>query len=393
MPSLLLTNAFVTSTTTSPPTSGRTEYWDTKSAGLCLRVSSTGAASWSFRYRPRDGAGYQRITLGPLSDLKLADARERADRLRVEVTDGADPQGERQAKRIAASNELTFAQLADRYIEEYAKPSKASWKNDQLYLARPRKAWEWRKAKSITRRDVITLLDQIKRSAPVSANRTQSVLVTLFNWSVDDHLLDANPIAGLKKRAKEQPKERALSDGEIRVVWNALNNTDLASEDIAAALKLILLTGQRPGECAGTAQSELRDMNKPAQAIWEIPSHRTKARRPHIVPLNSMALDLLSMTIRRGDERLESRKRANGWSEVPTSSDVKSVFASRFSNRTTLARHSLSQGLGRLINNLVAEGPDTDAVRTLQDDPPTPHDSDARLPPNWRGLAFRVKTG
>src|SRR4051812_39877752 len=106
MPSVLLTSAFTRSV--FPPPSGVAEYWDTKIAGLCLRVFQTGRASWSFRYRPRNGGARQRITLGSLTDLSLADARDRAARLRIEVADGGDPQRVRQDKREAARNVLTF---------------------------------------------------------------------------------------------------------------------------------------------------------------------------------------------------------------------------------------------------------------------------------------------
>src|SRR5687768_13130278 len=119
MPPVLLTHAFTRSV---PRTrSGVAEYWDSKVAGLCLRVFSTGRGSWSFRYRPRCGGPCKRITLGSLDDLSLADARDRAARLRIEVADGHDPQRVRQDKRAAARNVLTFELLADRYIELYAK--------------------------------------------------------------------------------------------------------------------------------------------------------------------------------------------------------------------------------------------------------------------------------
>jgi len=108
--------------------------------------------------------------------------RERAARYRIEVKDGADPQRERMAKRAAAANALTFDRLAQRYLDEYARPRKSSWRNDEGYLRRPREAWGERDARTIARRDVISLLDEIKQTAPISANRTQSVLVTLFNW-------------------------------------------------------------------------------------------------------------------------------------------------------------------------------------------------------------------
>jgi integrase len=353
-----LTAALVDRLRRTPPRSGRAEIWDAKTRGLCLRISANGVGTWSLRYMPRDGGGYRRITLGPLSALGLADARERVARLRVEVADGGDPQSARIARRAAAANALTFDRLAQRYLDEYAKPRKVSWRNDENYLNRPRQAWGERDAATISRRDAIELLDEIKRTAPVSANRTHSVLVTLFNWAVEDQLLDATPIAGLKKRAAEKPKERALSDAEIAVLWRALETTNGAGRDVAAALQALLLTGQRPGEVAGATQSEIIKADDPHNARWEIPSERMKARRAHVVPLAPMARRLFLEAI--------ERRRAQ--------EDRAGVFASRFLSRDTLARHSLSQALKRIISQLDCKGPDADAVRSLQDDPPTPHD-------------------
>lgn len=356
MPVVALTSAFVK--TLTPPNAGRVEYWDQKTPGLCLRIAASGKASWSFRYRPREGAGFQRITLGKLADLPLSEARERAMRYRVQVSDGEDPQRNRVKKRELSRNILTFGRLAERYLNEYAKPNKASWENDEIYLKRPRAKWADKPASDIRRRDVIDLLDEIKASAPVSANRTQSILSGMFNWAVDGELLPANPAAGLKKRAKETPKDRVLSDAEVRVLWNLLKAPKEVSQDVADALRLLLLTGQRPGEIAGMVQAELVSFEIADAARWEIPASRMKARRPHIVPLAPMARSLLETVLRR--------READG--------DGESVFASKFASRTTLARHSLSQGLARLIAALDISGPEAGAIKSLKEYPPTPHD-------------------
>ena len=354
MPIVNLTASYVEGFKKRPPATGRLEVWDAKVPGLCLRVSASGVAAWSFRYRS-DGGGRRRVTLGPADALSLADARERASRYRVKIVDGGDPQQERQARRAAAANAFTFDRLAARYLDEYAKPNKASWRNDRDYLGRPRAKWGTRDASSITRRDAIDLLDEIKQAAPTSANRTQSVLVGMFNWAVENELLDLNPISGLKKRAKETPKDRVLSDLELLAVWRALEGPTGISADIADALRFILLTGARPGEVAGAVQAELVDLEKPTTARWEIPAARMKARRAHIVPLNGMALELLSGVL--------ERRQVDG--------DGVGVFASRFASRATLARHSLSQGLRRIVSSL--DGTNATA-RALRENPPTPHD-------------------
>ena len=349
MPTETLTAALVRKLWRAPPkTPGRrVEYWDAKVPGLCLRISAGGSATWSLRYRPRHGGGYQRVTLGALPAVGLADAREHANRLRVDVATGADPQRERMAKRAAAANALTFDRLAQQYLDQYARPRKSSWRNDESYLKRPREAWGDRDATTISRRDAIVLLDEIKRTAPVSANRTHSVLVTLFNWAVEDQLLDATPIAGLKKRGVEGTKDRTLSDPEIRVLWRELEAANGMVDDVALALRVLLLTGQRPGEVAGARRGELIDLDDPAKARWEIPAERMKARRPHVVPLAPMARKLFRAAV--------ERPQGDG------------VFGSRFSSRDTLARHSLSRALQRVIGRL-------GSATALAANPPTPHD-------------------
>ena len=59
---------------------------------------------------------------------------------------------------------------------------------------------------------------------------------------------------GVKKPHREgKGKTRTLSDEEIRVFWQALEKAE-ADAGILAALKSLLLLGQRPGEVAGMAR-------------------------------------------------------------------------------------------------------------------------------------------
>jgi integrase len=356
MPVLNLTAQFVKGI--RPPPSGRVEYWDEGAPGLCLRVTAGGSASWSFRYRPREGGKRnERVTFGSVDALTLADARDRAAKVRAEVVDGGNPQFTRRQKRQAAKHALTFDRLAERYLTEYAKPRKASWKDDEQRLGRARKALGNKEVATITRRDVINFLDTVKRTAPVQANRTQTIICTMFNWGVEEELLDTNPIAGLKKRSKETAATRTLSDAELRVLWGALDDTKETTVDIADALKALLLTGQRPGVIAGALQRDLVDL-KGSSPRLEIPAERMKARRPHVVPLAPMALDIFNRALTRRQEEDEKA----------------GVFSSRYLDRSTLARHSLSQALRRVIASLSVDGPDFEVVRALQEDPPTPHD-------------------
>ena len=72
----------------------------------------------------------------------------------------------------------TVAALADEYLEKWAKPRKRSWREDTRILQKDvLPAWGHRKAKDITRRDVIGLLDDIvDRGAGIMANRTLATI-------------------------------------------------------------------------------------------------------------------------------------------------------------------------------------------------------------------------
>ena len=109
------------------------------------------------------------------------------------------------------------------------------------------------------------------RKTPVTANRTRCVLLKMYGWAVDSALLDNNPISGTKKPHREgKGKTRILRDDEIRVLWRALDSTTRGAGTVAA-LKTILLLGQRPGEVSGMAVDELHDLENPATALWTIP--------------------------------------------------------------------------------------------------------------------------
>jgi integrase len=287
LPVETLTDARVRSA--APPKTGILELWDGKTSGLCFRVMKSGVRSWTFRYRPHSGAAFRRVTLGRYPALSLVEARGAAERLRDRVRTGADPQQQTRADREAlraAPEALTFDALADLYIERYAKRQKASWKNDEGYLrANARPAWGQRNAASITSQDAARLLFDVVDVAPISANRLRSVLVKLFGWACESTLLSSNPMLGVKKPHRESKgKTRTLNDQEIRVLWHALEKAE-AAPGIVAALKCLLLLGQRPGEVAGMAISELHHLNNDRTTHWELPPGRMKARAAHVVPL------------------------------------------------------------------------------------------------------------
>ncbi len=260
----------------------RLEILDSEATGLCLRVMPSGVKSWSFLFRAVPGGPKKRLTIGDYPAWSLADARKRALALRKGVQDGVDPVVEKKRTR----GELTFAKLLERFIA-HAKPRLRSWADYEALLNRnvvPKLGD--RRATDVQRTDIANLLDEIAAAAPVTSNRVQAVLSSAFTWATNEGLILANPIVRLSKRAIEKPKERVLSDEEVSRLWRGLDDMAAAYRD---ALRLVLLTGQRPGECAGIRAEEV-DLK---DGVWTIPAERAKNKRAHGVPLVGEALAIV----------------------------------------------------------------------------------------------------
>ena len=264
-----------------PPTVGQVDYWDADHPGFGLRVSAGGRKAWVAMYRHADVK--RRLTIGTYPALSLAEAREKAAAAHHTVQySGADPAAAKKAARAAE----TFAELADQYIERHAKRQKRSWHKDLLILGKdaiPR--FGNRKAKDISRRDIIAMLDEIvARGAPIQANRTLEIVRKLFNWAVGRDILGANPCYRLPKPSIENRSDRVLTEEEIRVVWRALAGE---AQLTAATFKLRLLTAQRGAEILAMRWDQI------SNGWWTIPAEIAKNGLAHRVPLSAPVLAMI----------------------------------------------------------------------------------------------------
>src|SRR4051812_5790755 len=80
--------------------------------------------------------------------------------------------------------------------------------------------WRNHPYREIKRRDVVDLLEGIYLDGkPVLANRVKALVSKLFAFAFERGLLDASPATGLRRIADETPRERVLTDDEIRLAW------------------------------------------------------------------------------------------------------------------------------------------------------------------------------
>ena len=141
------------------PKAQRYEVWDGQ--GFGVRVTPRGVKSWIWLYRY--GGKPRRLTLGNYPALGLADARLRLAEERKKLDAGLDPGEIIVQAKLAERQAETVAELAEWYLEGWARKHKRSAGEDERILRKDViPAWGNRKAKEIQRKDVIALLDGIE---------------------------------------------------------------------------------------------------------------------------------------------------------------------------------------------------------------------------------------
>jgi len=272
--------------TLRPNSTARLEVPDQKVPGLALRVTPSGAKTWTLRYRVEGGrkGRLRRLTLGSYPAVSLVKARKAAAHALGQIaTTHADPATLKRAARLGE----TVADLAKEYLARHAKRHKRSWREDDRILNTTiLPAWRTRKVKELTRRDVRELVETVlDRGAPIMANRTLALVRTMLNFALARDWIDANPAARIPKPGAEKSRERVLSDEEIRLVWQACADE---SPVLGALMRLRLVTAQRGGELA-----RLRWTDR--EGDWlTLPATATKNKRAHrvfLVPAAQAVLD------------------------------------------------------------------------------------------------------
>jgi len=201
------------------------------------------------------------------------------------VSRGIDPSGVR-------ADKLTFAELASIFVEGHVRKLRRARQVERLIEREIVVAWKNRPANSITRRDVAVLVADVAERAPVLANRVLATTRRLFGWAIAQGLLETNPCDQVERPTSEHGRERVLTTGELRALWQALDSID---PSWATLFRLCLLTGQRVGEVLTMRWVDIDG------DWWIVPSTTAKNGMSHRVPLSPQTLQVLRGAPRRGE--------------------------------------------------------------------------------------------
>ena len=260
-----------------PPKSGQVDVWDDLLPSFGVRVGTTGRKS--FFVGTRIKGKYRRITLKPPYDqLSLADARERAKLIMADAQAGVGPE-----LRKKREEKGTFGAVAAAFMQDFAKNHRT---RDEMQRKIDVDLAEWhdRQITEITRKDIKELIRVKARTSPIAANRLLSLIGKIFNWAVKEELIEASPAIQIDRPGQEVERERSLTADEIKIAWEAF---DRLGYPWGHLFKMLLITGQRRGEVAGMKWSEITADG------WRLPAERAKKGKGHLVPLSSLAREVL----------------------------------------------------------------------------------------------------
>lgn len=267
--------------------------------GLYLRVRPDKSKSWAFRFK-RAGKTHW-LSLGPVRDVPLAEAREQARQMRNQLRNGFNPLEERRERQALALNEAgrTFDAVADLYIAEHSPGWRnakhgAQWKSTLNTYASP--VIGKMAVGSIGLDEILRILRPIWKVKPETASRLRGRIEAVLDyggvhgWRKGDnparwsgHLDQVLPA---KEKVRAVVHHAAVKVADLPgVVEKLASNTSTS----ALCLRFLIHTAARSGEARGARWNEIDLENR----VWTIPGSRMKAAQEHRVPLSEAAVAVL----------------------------------------------------------------------------------------------------
>lgn len=283
-----LTHAFISKALTP----GR--YFDT-TKGLHLLVKDNGRKYWICRFTWAHER-HER-SFGPYPEVPLAEAREKALRLRQAIRRGENPLAETQTEVVPTRP--TFSTFAFEFIRTHA----AQWRN-------AKHVDQWRNTlrdyafpiigeipvDQVTTDHILRILTPIWSEKTETASRLRGRIERVLGAATAQQLRSGlNPAQWrghleytlpAPKRVKRVTHHAALAYRMVHDLIGVLQNKDCVS---ALALEFLILTAARTGEVRFAKWSEIQDN------LWIVPADRMKGRKEHRVPLTDRCLEILAI--------------------------------------------------------------------------------------------------
>jgi len=261
---------------------------------LYLSVSKAGARRWVFLYRGEHSRPIE-LGLGPVRDVSLARAREKASEARLLLAEGKCPLQIKRAQRAVP----TFGEAADDLVETMRpswknKKHAAQWEMTLEVYAEPIRG---KQVDKVDTPDLLQILRPIWQTKAETASRVRGRIERVLDSAkAQGHRSGENPARWKGHLDLILPRRSKLSRGhhpampyaQVPAFITELRSTPTISN---LALEFTILCSARSGETRGGVWTEIDR----AASLWIIPSSRMKEGREHRVPLSPRALEILDL--------------------------------------------------------------------------------------------------
>lgn len=246
------------------PARGQIDVWDASVRGFGIRVSQGGSKTFILNQ------GGVRRTLGRFGDVSLAQARHEART--------------RRAERFLHHHTVNIRHQAavDEFLASHVRrKNKASTARE--YERQLRRYFCYTGAiQNVSQRQVLASLQPLK---PGEQNHAFAVARAFFNWAVRRNYLSKSPLFGLPLPNPPRARERLLTDGELKVIWQESHEHG----SFGALVRLLILTGQRLGQIT----SLRADWMALDPSVIAFPAPVMKSNAEQIIPLTRRAKSML----------------------------------------------------------------------------------------------------
>ena len=258
--------------------------WDTRAAGLGVRVRPSGGKSWVLLQDM--GGRTKRVSLGPVGVKSLEEVRRecharKANPEPVEKTMRTGP--------VPLFRDFVAGPWKEAHFDGY-KPSTQRAARYQL-SGQLLPAFGAKPLDRIREATIRRWFERYSRTASGNANNCLGRLRQILNFAVACGHIESNPAQRIVPN-RRPALTRFLSSEEVARLHNVLDaQTRKGSRQQADIVRLLLLTGCRKGEIVGLRWSEVRD---------GMLALRDSKTGPRTVPLGSSARAILDRQPRTG---------------------------------------------------------------------------------------------
>ena len=270
------------------------------SQGLYLEISKAGGKYWRWKYTFEEKE--KRLTFGAWPEVSLKEAREKRDDARKILRSGVDPGNNNRKREVGSTQGRTFESVAREWVAGRA----GVWAQrhtetviDRL-VANVYPAIGEMPIADVRPINVLQLVKEIEaRGSLEVAKRVLGICSQIFRYAVPLQLVESDPCRDLGSALAPRIKSHFAALTTKKEAGELMRRIDeyQGTAVVRAALVFSALTFCRPGPIRHAEWDEIDFTGQQ----WIIPAAKMKLTKemklrkdPHIVPLATQAMDLLS---------------------------------------------------------------------------------------------------